>query len=125
MAQLQMMTDVELNALLDVHDGLVRSCVDSTILFEEFLVLYNDFPHAYALDGHGATRDRLAVLQRSRKRIAFHFQVAQVLSGMASEADLPNRLYDEAKRFAPAVGLMRLRTLIARYPELMAEPERL
>jgi hypothetical protein len=117
------MTDEELNALLDAHDVLVKSCVDLTIPFEEFLALYDDFPHAYALGGHGATPDQLAMLGRSRKRIAFHFRVAGVLSGMASEADLPNRLYEEARRFAPAVGLMRLRTLIVRYPELKAEPE--
>jgi hypothetical protein len=30
MAHLQMMTDAELSALLDVHDLLVKSCVDST-----------------------------------------------------------------------------------------------
>jgi hypothetical protein len=115
-------TDTELTALLDAHDALVKSCVDSVLPFAELLALYNDFPHLYALDGHEATTDERAVLQRSRRRIAFHFQVANVLSGLASEADLGNRLYKEAGRFAPAVGLMRLRALLRQHPDFKAEP---
>jgi hypothetical protein len=116
------MTESELTALLDAHDSLVKSCVDSALPFAEFLALYNDFPHAYALDGHEATPDERAVLQRSHRRIAFHFQVANVLSGLVSEADLGNRPYEEAGRFAPAVGLMRLRALLRQHPDFKAEP---
>jgi hypothetical protein len=116
------MTDSELTALLDVHDELVKSCVDSVLPFAEFLVLYNDFPHAYALDGHEATPDECAVLQRSRKRIAFHFQVAGVLSGLCSETDSENGMYGDAGRFGPTVGLMRLRELVGRHPDFKAEP---
>jgi hypothetical protein len=115
-------TDSELGALLDAHDALVKSCVDSVLPFAEFLALYNDFPHAYALDGHEATPDERAVLQRSRKRIAFHYQVASVLSGLCSEADSENGMYGDAGRFGPAVGLKRLRELVGRYPDFKAEP---
>jgi hypothetical protein len=66
------MTDSELTALLDAHDALVKSCVDSISPIAEFLALYNDFPHVYALDGHETTRDDLAVFQRSRKRDQYH-----------------------------------------------------
>lgn len=117
------MTDSELTALLDAHDALVKSCVDSILPFAEFLALYIDFPHAYALDGHEATRDELAVFQRSRKRIAFHFRVANALFGMACEADSTNAPYEEAGRFSPEVGLMRLRALVRQYPEFKAEPD--
>jgi hypothetical protein len=116
------MTESELTALLDAHDVLVKSCIDSTLPFAEFLALYNDFPHAYALDGHEATLDGRAALQRSRKRIAFHFQVAGILSGLCSEADSENGLYGEVGRFSPTVGLKRLRELVARHPDFEAAP---
>jgi len=116
------MTESELAALLDAHDGLVRSCVNSVLPFAEFLALYNDFPQAYALDGHEATPDERAILQRSRKRIAFHCQLASVLSGLSSAADSANGMYGDAGRFGPTVGLMRLRELVGRYPDFKAEP---
>jgi hypothetical protein len=116
------MTDLELTALLDGNDSLVKSCVDSALPFAEFLVLYNDFPHAYALDGHEATPEEFAVLKRSSKRIAFHFRIAGVLSGLCSDAGPGNSLYEGAERFAPAVALMRLRELVDRYPDFKAEP---
>jgi hypothetical protein len=116
------MTDLELTALLDGHDSLVKACVDSALPFAEFLVLYNDFPHAYALEGHEATPEEIAVLRRSNKRIAFHFRIARVLSGLCSDADSENSIYEEAERFAPAVALMRLRELVDRYPDFTAEP---
>jgi hypothetical protein len=116
------MTDLELTALLDAHDALIWTCVNSVLPIAEFLALYNDFPHAYALDGHEATPDKRAVLQRSRKRIAFHFQVASVLSGLWTEPEPENGMYGDAGRFGPAVGLKRLRDLVARYPEFKAEP---
>jgi hypothetical protein len=115
------MTDLELNALLDVHDSLVKSCIDSTLPFNEFLALYNDFPHAFALNGHEAKPDERAVFQRSQRRIAFHFQVANTLSGLSS-ADSASSLFEEVGRFAPEVGLMRLRALVARYPDFKADP---
>jgi len=117
------MNESELVAPLDAHDTLVKSCVESALPFDEFLALYNGFPHAYALDGHEARPDERALLTRSQKRIAFHFQVANVLSGLASRADLANRLYEEAGRFAPAVGLMRLRALLRHHPDFKAEPD--
>jgi hypothetical protein len=114
-------TESELHALLDAHDSLVKSCVDSTLPFEKFLALYNDFPHLYVLDGHEATPEERAALKRSAKRIAFHFKVAGVVSGLCSEADSEDDGYKEAGRFAPAVGIMRLRELVARYPDFKAK----
>jgi hypothetical protein len=117
------MTDLELAALLDAHDALIRTCVDSMLPFAEFLALYNDFPHTYALDGRKATPEERAVLLRSRKRIAFHFKVASALSGLRTQAESENGMYADAGRFAPAVGLKRLGDLVARYPEFKAEPD--
>jgi hypothetical protein len=119
----QTMTEAELHALLDVHDALVKSCVDSTLPIEHFLALYNDFPNMYVLDRNAATADERSVLQRSQRRIAFHFRVAGALSGLFLGTDAEKRLLEEVARFAPEVGLMRLRALVMQYPEFKAEPE--
>ena len=107
------MTESEISALLDAHDALVRACVDSRLAFEEFVATYDDFPSAYALDEQ-------AVLRLFRKRVAFHERVAGVISGLRSDGD-SKTLHGDVGRFIPAVGLMRLRELVAKYPEFKAE----
>jgi hypothetical protein len=54
-------TDSELSALLDAHDALVKSCVDSVLPFVEFSALYNDF----------LTHMRLTVIRRRRMSVPF------------------------------------------------------
>jgi hypothetical protein len=61
------------------------------------------------------------MLARFRKRVAFHVRISGVLSKVCSEEEDANPLYPEAGRFVPAVGLMRLRELVARYPGFEAE----
>jgi hypothetical protein len=113
-------TESELNGLLDAHDVLVKAYVDSSLTFSEFVCAYGDFPHNYALDGHSGTVEERAVLRLFGKRIAFHLRVSGVLSGLRS-ADDPADIPDvDAGRFLPAVGLMRIRELVARYPEFKA-----
>ena len=107
------MTESEISALLDAHDALVRACVDSRLAFEEFVATYDDFPSAYALDEQ-------AVLRLFRKRVAFHERVAGVVSGLRSDGD-SKMSYGDVARFTPTVGLMRLRELVAKYPEFKAE----
>jgi hypothetical protein len=64
-----------------------------------------------------------AILARFRKRVAFHVRISGVLSKVCSEEAKANPLYAEARRFVPAVGLMRLRELVARYPAFEAETD--
>jgi hypothetical protein len=45
------MTEAELTASLDAHDGLVKSCVESELPIAEFLALYNGFPSHMRLTG--------------------------------------------------------------------------
>ena len=45
------------------------------------------------------------------------------LSGLRSADDPADIPYVDAGRYLPAVGLMRIRELVARYPEYEAEPE--
>jgi hypothetical protein len=60
-----------------------------------------------------------AVSRLLGRRIAFHRRVAGVISGLRVEADSPG-MEMEVGRFMPIVGLMRLRELVARYPEFKA-----
>jgi hypothetical protein len=114
------MTESEISALLDAHDALVEACMDSSLTFPEFLSAYGSFPDNYALDAHKAAHAG-AVLRFFRRRIAFHSRVAATVSGFRSE-DESLSVYGDAGRFIPTVGLIRLRTLVACYPDFEAEP---
>jgi hypothetical protein len=116
------MTESEISALLDAQDALVKAYVDSSLTFSEFVSAYGDFPHNYALDGYSGTTEERAVLRLFRKRIAFHLRVSGVLSGLRSADDPADIPYVDAGRFLPAVGLMRIRELVASHPNFMAEP---
>jgi hypothetical protein len=113
------MTESELSALFDAHDALVTAYVDSSLTFPEFLAAYGNFPHNYALDGYAGTVHD--VLQFFTRRMAFHMRVSAVLSGLRSADDPVDIPYADAGRFLPAVGLMRLRELAARYPDFKAD----
>jgi len=121
-----MLNDSELNALLDAHDALVIACVEERLTLDEFLAAYNDFPRMYGLDGCDAGADERLVLRRASQRIAFHFRVLEAVSGPTGiedngplSADAMSAGFSE---FLPRVTLMRLRQLVARYPDLKALP---
>jgi hypothetical protein len=116
------LTESELSALLDAHDALVRAYVDASLTFAEFVSAYGDFPHNYSLDAHPDTAEGRAVLRLFGRRIAFHLRVSAVLSGLRSADDPADIPYPDADRFLPAVGLMRIRELVTRYPDFQAEP---
>jgi hypothetical protein len=111
------MTESELSALFDAHDALVRAYVDSSLTFPEFLAAYGKFPHNYALDGYSGTAHAVYFT----RRIAFHLRVSGILSGLRSADDPVDIPFADAGRFLPAVALMRLRELAARYPDFKAE----
>ena len=116
-------TESEMSAVIDAHDALVRAYVDSSLAFDEFVSAYGDFPRNYSLERESGTREEWAALRFFRKRIAFHVRVSGVLSGLRSADDPADISHDDANRFLPAVGLMRIRELVARYPDFEAEPE--
>jgi hypothetical protein len=116
------MTESELTALFDAHDALVTAYVDATLTFSEFVSAYDDFPRNYSLDAPSDTAQERAVLRFFGKRIAFHLRVSGILSVLRSADDPADIPYGDAGRFLPAVALMRLRELVARYPEFRAEP---
>lgn len=117
------MTESEISALLDAHDALVKAYVDSSLRFSEFVSAYGDFPRNCGLVGDSGTAEERAVLRFCQKRIAFHLRVSGVLSGLRSADDPADISHDDADRFLPAVGLMRIRELVARYPDFKAEPD--
>ena len=117
-----MLTDSELNALLDAHDALVAACVEERLTLVEFLAAYNDFPRVYGLDGRDAGADERLVLRRFQQRIAFHFRVLEVASGPTGIDD-SDPLNAGVGEFLRRATLMRLRQLIARYPDFKALPD--
>jgi hypothetical protein len=117
-----MLTDSELNALLDAHDALVAACVEERLTLIEFLAAYNDFPRVYGLDGRDAGADERLGLRRASQRIAFHFRVLEAVSGPTGIGD-KDALNADIGEFLPRVTLMRLRQLVARYPEFKALPD--
>jgi hypothetical protein len=115
------MTESQLLALLDAHDALVKACIEARLALGEFLTAYDDFPAAYEFDETAASAEERAILRMLRKRIAFHFKVRDVLSGLRSREEHATPMSSEAGRFLPLVGLLRLRQLVARYPDFEAE----
>jgi len=115
------MTESEVEALLDAHDALVKAYVDSSVSFSEFVSAYADFPHNYRLQARSGSAQELTVSRLFAKRIAFHLRVSALLSGLRAADDPVDISYDDAGRFLPAVLLMRVRELVARYPEFNAD----
>jgi hypothetical protein len=50
---------------------LVQRCVSGGLSLDEFLRRYDDFPFAYALDGHESDEDEKDMLRRYATRIVF------------------------------------------------------
>ena len=117
-----MLTDSELNALLDAHDALVAACVEERLTLVEFLAAYNDFPRMYGLDGRDAGADERLVLRRASQRIAFHFRVLDAVSGPTGIDD-QDPLNAGVGEFLRRATLMRLRQLVARHPDFKALPD--
>jgi hypothetical protein len=118
-----MVSATMIGAVLDAHDALVRDCSEGRLSFGEFLGAYGDFPRGYGLEEDAASAEERAALRLFRKRMAFHRQAAGILSGFRATATLGS-LEDSAGVFLPAVGLMRLRDLVARHPRLEAPDDR-
>jgi hypothetical protein len=116
-----MLTDTELNALLDAHDALVVACVEERLSLIEFLAAYDDFPRTYGLDGRAASADERLVLRRASQRIAFHFRIFEAVSGPGIGDEDP--LNTGVAEFIGRATLMRLRQLVARYPDRKALPD--
>ena len=106
------MTESELLGLFESHEALVARCISGEIPLEEFLERYENFPHAYALDGHEGDEKERTLLNRHAKRIRFHFGVLETLSGLCSEDEARSAEYRKAGRFGPATGLARLRQFV-------------
>jgi hypothetical protein len=103
------LTETELLYLLDAHDSLARRCVSGSLSLDEFLRQYNNFPFAYALDGHESEQAEKELLSRHTNRIGFHFGVMESLSGVCSEDEAKNPLYAKAGRIPPSLALQRLK----------------
>ena len=83
------MIESELCALLDAHDALVKACVEGGLPFAEFVLAYGDFPGGYGLEDPGASQEGQRMMERAGARLAFHRQVADLLSSRAKSDALP------------------------------------
>jgi hypothetical protein len=76
----------------------------------------------YGLGGRDAGADDRLVLRRASQRIAFHFRVLEAVSG-PTEFDYKDAVNADVGVFLPRATLMRLRQLVARYPDFKALPD--
>ena len=106
------MTEADLLKLCDDHDAMVLSCLANELSLEEFLERYDNFPLAYALDGHEANAAERDILGRHSDRVKFHSGVLETLSQLCSEEDARKPEYRRAGRFGPIEGLDRLRQYV-------------
>jgi hypothetical protein len=114
------MSATEIRGALDAHDALVRDCAEGRLTLGEFLAAYGDFPRGYGLEEDSASAEGREALRLFRKRVAFHRQVAGVISGLHGMAEVGSLEESGVGDFLPTVGLMRLRELVSRYPTLEA-----
>ena len=102
-------------ALLDAHDSLIAACLAGQLSLVEFLAAYDGFPQRYAL-GRLPPGDDGSSPELFRKRIAFHAEVAKIVSAASSHGEAD----EELDRFLARVILERLRQVVARYPHFEA-----
>ena len=114
------MSRTEIRAVLDAHDALARDFAEGRLTFGEFLGVYGDFPRGCASEKDTASPEERDVLRLFRKRVAFHRQVAGVISGLRGSAELGSMEDGGVGQLLPLVGLMRLQALVARYPKFEA-----
>jgi hypothetical protein len=103
------MTDAEVTAALDAHDALVSACIEGALRFDEFVLAYGTFPAEIGRE--------VGELERYRQRIAFHSQVSGIASGLSAENGGATGFPGAMAGFVEKTVLMRLRQLMARYPE--------
>jgi hypothetical protein len=62
------MTELEIRAVLDTHDALVRACLDNRLGVAEFWAAYGNFPASSGLDERTASGEPRAVLPLFRSQ---------------------------------------------------------
>ena len=98
---------------LDRHDALLTQCSQGEITFERFLVLYDNFPWKYALDGHESDQEERDLLLRHSRRVKIHLDLASdILSRLCSEEDQDKIAYIEAGRFGSKGAMPRIQEFV-------------
>lgn len=105
-------------ALLDAHDSLVAACLAGQLSLVEFLAAYDGFPQRYDL-GRRPPGDEVGSPELFRKRIAFHAEVAKIVSVATSHGEA-GEAGEELDRFLARVIVERIRQIVARYPHFEA-----
>jgi hypothetical protein len=111
------MTEPELLALFDVHDRLVVSALGGDISVEQFVDHYDNFPVAFALDGHESDDAGKALLARHSDRVRFHFGVVECLRGLCRADEIDKSGIRKAGGFGPAEAFVRLQKYCETWPK--------
>jgi hypothetical protein len=95
--------------------------VEGRLAFAEFLGAYGAFPRGYDFqENSSGGRPAFGLF---RKRVAFHRQVAELISMLRRGGELGSLEASGAGDFLPAAALMQLRRLTVNHPEFEAPGE--
>jgi hypothetical protein len=102
----------ELIEQLNIHKTLALDCADGKLEFWQFVKLYDNFYHSYALDGHETNGVNHPLLKKHSKEIQFHKSIYdQVLSVVCSDSDANDLAYIKAGRISSAEAQKILKQL--------------
>jgi hypothetical protein len=88
-----------LNNQLNIHENLANDCANEKLEFWEFIKIYNNFYHSYALDGHESDGFEHELLKKYSTKIEFHQAIYdKVISVVCSDEDANNLTYIKAGR---------------------------
>jgi hypothetical protein len=110
------MNDEAVTAALDAHDALVKACLEGELQFDEFVMAYGTFP--------SGLQKEAGSLERFRKRLTFHAQVAGIVAGLGNQHIDSQQPPGGAQEFIEKAAVARLRQLVARYPAALRKNAR-
>jgi len=107
----------ELLSTLESYTQLVIDCVLGHLSFQRFLVQYNNFYMAFALDGHESDIEEQSLLTKYENRIALHREIWESIlsAGLCSDEDAVKDEYIKAGRFGSSEGTKRLKVIARKY----------
>jgi len=83
------------------HKILAFDCAHGKLEFWQFVKLYDNFYHSYALDGHEANGVNCKLHKKHSKEIEFHKAIYdQVLAVVYSDTDANNLAYVKSDRIS-------------------------
>jgi len=102
----------ELIEQLNIHKVLAFDCSHGKLEFWQFVKLYDNFYHSYALDGHEVNGIDSEFYNNHSGEIGFHKAISdQVLSVVCSNTDANNLAYIKSGRISSIEALKILKQI--------------